>query len=260
MAAMAQEVPYITVKTNTHSKQPNIENLTTSQKKLGFPVLKKPPVEEYITIPFPDFSTLFYEITIWAQYQTQMNSILEKIFYNYDYHDSFVMWSEFDEKTKKGNGYRFVGFRDGNVTPQSNVEEFSDSERVIKYVYTIKVPAYLILDPKDEAVAYGRNNSTSRTDDNSKVVYKSQNAVELKLKETIVSEKVFDQLQGLDNDVKQEVFRLINAGSGGGGGSTGGLILTTIPPPNVASTSDAGNSIQAARADHTHGHGDLARW
>lgn len=213
---MAQEVPYITVKTKTHPKQPNIQNLTTSQRKLGFPVLKKPPVEEYLTIPFPDFSTLFYEITIWAQYQTQMNAILEKIFYNYDYHDSFVMWSEWDEKTRKGDGYRFVGFRDGNVTPQSNIEEFSESERVIKYVYTIKVPAYLILDPKDEAIAYGRNKSTSKDDDNSKVVYKSQNAVELKLKETIVSAKTFDAIQTLEGDTKKEIIRLLSSNGGGG--------------------------------------------
>lgn len=258
---MAQEVPYITVKTKTHSKQPNIENLSNSQKKLGFPVMKKPPVEEYLTIPFPDFSTLYYEVTIWAQYQTQMNAILEKIFYNYDYHDSFVMWSEFDEKTKKGDGYRFVGFRDGNVTPQSNVEEFSESERVVKYVYTIKVPAYLILDPKDEALAYGRNKSTSITDDNSKVVYKSQNAIELKLKETVTTTKVLDALQGLKGEVRQDVFRLINLGANGGsGGAAGSLVLSTVPPPNIALTSDAGNSTQAASANHTHGHGDLARW
>lgn len=191
---MAQEVPYITVKTNIHKKTANIENLTDFQKKLGFPVMKKPPVEETLTIPFPDFCTIYYELTIWTQFETQMNEILEKIFYNYDHLDSFVMWSEYDNATKKGNGYRFVGFRDGNITPKNNIEEFSNQERILKHTYQIKVPTYLILDPKDETLAYGRKHGTSKTDDNSKYVYKSQNVVDIKLEEKVLSAQQFDEL------------------------------------------------------------------
>lgn len=263
---MAQEVPYITVKANNHPKDANIQNLSKSQKRLGFPVTKKPPVQEYITIPFPDFCTLSYEVIVWTQYQTQMNEVLEKIFYNYDYMDSFVMWSEYEQKTMKGDGYRFVGFRDGSVTPQTNIEEFSEQERVIKYVYSIKVPAYLILDPKDEALAYGRNKSNSKGDDNSKAVYKTQNAVEVQLKEQIVSSKIIDGINASEIDVfsdsaeqaKVDLFRLLgNMGNTGGGGGTS-LIISTVAPPNIASISDAGDSSQVASANHTHGHGEQA--
>jgi hypothetical protein len=113
-----------------------------------------------------------------------MNEILEKIFYNYDYLDSFAMHTEY--KDGVGSGYRFVGYRDGNVTPQTNVEEFSSEERVIKYVYNIKVPVYLMLDPKDETLAYGRNKTNSPTDKNTKIIHKSQNVVAIKLKESFV--------------------------------------------------------------------------
>jgi len=260
-SAMSQEVPYISVKSKTHEKTPNMENIYSSQKRLGFPVTKKPSIQEYFTIPFPDFCTVFYEIIIWTQFQSQMNEILEKIFYNYDYLDSFVMWSEYDEKTKKGDGYRFVGFRDGNVSPQTNVEEFSDQERIIKYSYTIKVPAYLILDPKDETLAYGRNKTNSRTDDNSKVVYKNQNLVGVKLTEKTIDAQTFQKLEEAQIDLltqqqDKKINEIINLlSSEKGGSSVSSLTLASSAPPSITpSTNVLGTSLRAAHEDHTHAH------
>jgi len=196
MRALGQETPSITIRKEIHAKTGNIQNLMNIRKVRGFPETKKPPVFEYLTIPFPDFATVFYEITIWTQYQTQMNEVLEKIFYNYDHMDSFVMPVEYDGTKRKGNSYYFVGFRDGTVTPQSNVEEFTDKERIIKYTYTIKVPTYLMLDPKDESLAYGKNKSQTSKDDGSKVVYKTQSTMEVKLRETVLSAAEFEKLFG----------------------------------------------------------------
>jgi hypothetical protein len=264
---MAQEVPYITIKSKTHQKASNISNLVHQQKKLGFPVMKKPPVEEYITIPFPDFCTIFYEITIWTQFETQINEILEKIFFNYDVHDSFVMWSEYDNETKKGNGYRFVGFREGSVSPQGNIEELSDQERLVKCTYRIRVPAYLILDPKDEALSYGRNYGSKRNDDNSKYVYKNQNAVSVQLKEELVSSQIVESLNKIELDIfgdqqldkeKQNLFNLlstVNGGSGGGGGSSPTLDGTTPQP--IAIVGSPGSSGRLPHSDHVHAHGNL---
>lgn len=192
--ALGQETPSITIRKQIHSKTANIQNALYARAVRGFPQPKREPVYEYLTIPFPDFANVYYEIVIWAQYQNQMNEILEKIFYNYDHGDSFVMPVEYDGHKRKGNSYYFVGFRDGNVAPQSNVEEFSDQERIIKYLYTIKVPAYFMFDPKDETLAYGRKKSTSKDDDGSKVVYKLQSTNELKVKETILSVEDFEKL------------------------------------------------------------------
>jgi hypothetical protein len=103
---------------------------------------------------------------------------------------------EYDGHKRKGNSYYFVGFRDGSISPQSNVEEFSAQERIIKYTYTIKVPAYFMLDPKDEALAYGRNKSTSPGDDGSKVVFKYQSTTDVKLKEKVLTLEEFVKLFG----------------------------------------------------------------
>ena len=196
MRALGQETPFITISKRIHDKTGNIQNLVNTRKLNGFPQLRKSPVFEYLTIPFPDFAVVFYEIVIWTQYQTQMNEILQKIFYNYEHMDSFVMPVEYDGKKRKGNSYYFVGFRDGTVLPQSNVEEFTNQERIIKYSYTIKVPAYFILDPDDESLAYGRNKSESSTDDGSKVVFKDQSVTDVKLKESFISLEEFEKLFG----------------------------------------------------------------
>ena len=233
------------------------------RKSSGFPETKKIPVDEYLTIPFPDFCTIFYEIVIWSQQQTQMNEILEKIFYNYDYMDSFVLPVEYDGTKRKGNSYYFVGYRDGDVAPQTNVEEFSNEERVIRYSYTIKVPAYLMLDPKDEALAYGRNRNIGKNDDNSKVVFKSQNAVNFQLKESFVSAQqmldIENQSQVFADNINQEdrvnMFNFFGGGGSGGGG-TNPTFDSGIPQP-IGISSSVGDSGRINFSNHVHAHGDL---
>jgi hypothetical protein len=186
---MAQEVPEVTISRIIHDKTGNMQNLVKSRNINGFIEKKRDPVIETLTIPYPDFCIIFYEIILWAQYQSQMNEMLEKIFYNYDIRDSFVVPLEYDENAPK-NGFYFVGFRDGNLPSQSNVEEFTSQERIIKYTYNIKVPVYLILNPKDETLSYGKD------DEGKKVVYKSQNTVSVKLKEQVLSAEEFEKLFG----------------------------------------------------------------
>ena len=186
---MAQEVPSITISKRIHEKTGNMQNLVKTRTMFGFTEKKRDPVIETMTIPYPDFCTLFYEITLWTQYQAQMNEILEKIFYNYNIRDSFVMPLEYEEGQPK-KGFYFVGFRDGTLPSQSNVEEFTSQERIIKYTYNIKIPTYLILNPKDETLSYGRDESGN------KVVYKNQNTVSVKLKETTLTLEEFEKLFG----------------------------------------------------------------
>lgn len=194
MHALAQETPNITVSSIIHQKTGNIQNMVQDRRVRGFPEPKRPVVREYLTIPFPDFCTIFYEISIWSQHQSQMNEILEKIFYNYDHMDSFVMPVEYDGKSRKGNSYYFVGFRE-DISPQSNTQEFTDQERIIKYSYTIKTPAYLMLDPNDEALAYGKNKGEVGSD-GSKTVFKTQSTVDIKLKESVITLEEFEKLFG----------------------------------------------------------------
>jgi hypothetical protein len=204
---MAQEVPEIAVSSVIHPKTSNIQNvLRTRQQNKYFPSVSDPKassaiVREYLTLPFPDFFTVYYEVNIWTQYQTQMNEILERIFYKYEHMDSFVMPVEYDGTLPKGNSYYFVGFRDGNVTPQSNIEDFTDQERLIKYGYTFKTPVYLLLDPKDETLAYEQGEAYKSGEyvegnQGKKVVYKNQSAVNVKLTEETMSLEDFEKLFG----------------------------------------------------------------
>lgn len=252
-SAMVREVPYINVSTNVHPKTSIIENQIYEKRKQHFPQKKLVPVQEYLTIPFPDFCTIFYEITIWTQYQSHMNEILEKIFYNYDYLDSFVMFTKYDEK-KKGHGYRLVGYREGNVTPQDNASDFSNQERLIKYTYNIRVPTALILNPKDETLAYGRKKGDSKTDDNSKIVFKSQNVIDVKLKEEIVSAEVLEVLEN-PNRTEEERRSFTNVLNQYTAGTASPTFDTAIPEP-VGVVGSVGNSGRLPQSNHVHAHGE----
>jgi hypothetical protein len=178
---MAQETREVVVSKKIHPETANFQNLIHQRKKLLYSEFTAPPIYEYFTIPFPDFATARYEIIIWTQYQKQMNEVLERIFYAYDHMDSFVMPVEYDGNEPKGDSYYFVGFREGTLTSQGNVEEFTDQERILKYSYSIKVPTYLMLDPKDEALSYGKDSQGKN------VLYKHQSVNKVSLGETIVS-------------------------------------------------------------------------
>jgi len=188
---MAQETPEITISKRIHSKTGNIQKLLKTRRINGFPEARKDKVVyETLTLPFPDFCQIYYEITIWTQFRTQMNEILEKIFYNYNHLDSFVMPVNYDGKNPKGEGYYFVGFREGNVTPQENTKDFTDQERILKSIYIIKTPVYLMLDPKDETLSYGRDR------EGKKVVYKQQSSLKTSFKEEVLTLEEFEKLYG----------------------------------------------------------------
>jgi hypothetical protein len=190
---LPKEVAYITVNAKTHDKTANYQNLVESRRLNGFPELNrdKQVIEEYLTLPFPDFGIAKYTITIWTQFQTQMNEVLEKIFYSYDYMDSFVCptdYTNFSEENPKGKSYYFVAFREGlSLTNQSNIIEFSDTERIIKHSYEVKIPYYLILDPKNSFLKYGKENGKP-------VIYKYQNAPVISLEEKCYSQEEFEKL------------------------------------------------------------------
>jgi hypothetical protein len=179
---LGQQVDSITISNRVHDKTANLQNLLSQRKFNNFPEIKKDVVvRDYLTIPFPKFITVFYEVTVWAQYQTQMNEIMEKIFYNQDFRtDSFVIPLSYDGKKPAKDGYYFTAFREGMVTPETNFKEFTDQERIVKYIFTIKVAAYLILNPKDETLSYGK-------DEDKKVVYKTQSSIGISLKEQVIS-------------------------------------------------------------------------
>ncbi len=181
---MTSQVPYITVSSRIHEKTNELQNLIDSRKTNGFPETKKDKIiREYLTLPFPDSSIFHYTVNIRTQYQGQMNEMLEIIFASYDFKDSFVMPVEYDGDNPKGDSYYFVGFREGNFSPSSNVENMTDAERIIKCTATFRVPVTLILDNKTNQLSYGQTLGHGRKDRNKVIVYKTQDAVNITLKE-----------------------------------------------------------------------------
>lgn len=115
-------------------------------------------IYEITTIPFPDWFVTNYEIVIKTQYTTQMNEVIQKIFSNLDVQSSFVMPlnasnaddsgnhdGEFDSRTPL-KGYYFVGFVDTDFSDTGNFEEFTDTERIVQYSFSVLIPTYLLLD------------------------------------------------------------------------------------------------------------------
>ncbi len=195
LGGMTSAQKSITVSKVIHPKTSVIQNAVDARKRRGvFFQPKREPVIETLTIPFPDFCQVLYEIVIWTQYNIQMNEIMEKIFYSYEdvggRVDSFVMPVEYDGRKPKGDTYYFVGFNEGDMVKNSNDNDFTDQEGIIKYVYNVRVPAYLMLDPKDEALSYGDDEKGN------KQVYKTQSVNKIKLKEEVGSLEDFEKLFG----------------------------------------------------------------
>jgi len=90
---------------------------------------------EIITIPFPTFFVCEYEVTLWSQYREHLNQMIERIFANYD-----EQLNTFQLETDKG--YWFVAYFDDSISGDDNSDDFADEERVLKYVFKVRVPAY----------------------------------------------------------------------------------------------------------------------
>ena len=93
---------------------------------------------EVIVMPPPKYYTAKYEVTFWTQYTTQMNEMLMALMSLYQ---SYAQRTFRIETTK---GYWFVAYVDENLDPGNNFDDFTDSERVVKYSFTVEVPAYIV--------------------------------------------------------------------------------------------------------------------
>lgn len=93
---------------------------------------------EVITIPAPKYYTATYEITFWSQYTTQMNNMLMSLMSLYQ------SYAQRTFRLETPKGYWFVGYVDEGLTPGNNFDDFTDSERLVRYSFNMTVPAYII--------------------------------------------------------------------------------------------------------------------
>lgn len=92
---------------------------------------------EFITIPFPEFFSVKYEIVFWSQYQQQMNTMIEQMMSAYH-----AQGNQFRIDTDKG--YWFVAFIDDTLSTDNNFQDYTESERIIKTTFSIKTTGYLV--------------------------------------------------------------------------------------------------------------------
>lgn len=95
-------------------------------------------VYETIVVPSPQFFTAQYDITVWTQYTSHMNQIIEQLIASQLPQGN--CW-----RLDSPKGYWFIASTvDNNYTADLNVEDFSQTERVIRYKFVIQVPGYIL--------------------------------------------------------------------------------------------------------------------
>lgn len=122
------------------SRRSNVSELSNEVKSGNVldPKISGNNIYEIYEVPPPVFVTVEYEVTFWTQYVQEMNNLIsamasEAHFYNLP---------SFRIETDKG--YYFVAYPDRNFSNQSNFDEFSEEERLVRMSFSIKVPGYII--------------------------------------------------------------------------------------------------------------------
>lgn len=162
-SALGTETKRLTISKQIDKKTSIIQN-AISNREISARKRKDKVVYEVTTIPFPDWCVTNYEVVVQAQYITQMNKILEFIFAEFDLQNQFVMpvdISKFEQSPKDVpfenkaslKGYYFVGFVNTDLNDTGNFEEFTDTERIVKYAFNVEVPTYFQLDPQGKKPA-----------------------------------------------------------------------------------------------------------
>ena len=95
-------------------------------------------IYEITTVPPIKYYQANYEITFWSQYTQQMNDMLSAVMTSYQNNPG----RSFRIETK--SGYWFCAYLEAAFTPANNFDDFSDDERLVRYSFTVNVPAYMV--------------------------------------------------------------------------------------------------------------------
>lgn len=117
--------------TNGNARQPG----NFSARTPSYPYLKTKDnvVYETLKIPYPSFVNLNYEIIVWTSYMSHQNIEQENIFQEFAGGRQYF----------KIHNYLFLGLLK-NINDQSNLNDFTNKEKIIKYQFNLELQAYLI--------------------------------------------------------------------------------------------------------------------
>jgi hypothetical protein len=118
------------------SRRNNISFSSIANISLGEELGKN--IFEIIQLPYPDFVSVTYDVVFWTQYMQQSNQMLETLIVN------FTGQGEEIPMITSG-GYELIAFFSGPFSNSgTNLDDFTDSERVIKHTFSVTVPGYII--------------------------------------------------------------------------------------------------------------------
>lgn len=152
------------------------------------------PLFETIVIPMPKFYTATYEVTMWTQFMQHGNTLLNTIMSGY--HD--VRGMTYRIETDKG--YWFVAHFDPAIQSDNNFDSMSEEERIIKYTFTVKVPAF-ILAPREPGIPIGVRRFISATQFSFGVIADSvpEQEIQGNFSDMRLGSRVLDQISTVDD-------------------------------------------------------------
>lgn len=117
----------------------------------GWNVNPSLPIYEVYTTRTPNHMAMQYEVAIWTQHVEQMNEIIEKVGLEYEY----LSVKSFAFDKDDGNGY-FVAFENDELTDESNLDDYSDSERIIRKSFIYDIPGYIMPESNERKSSFRR--------------------------------------------------------------------------------------------------------
>lgn len=122
------------------------------------------PIYEVFTHRAPDHYILTYQVSIWTASLEDMNICIQKIGQELDYLSVKSFWFYTPDN------FRFMAFQQ-SLEDESNISDFTGKERIIRRVFTFKVPAYIM--PQSDQ----RRDTFKRYFSQTKLVFKEEVAL-----------------------------------------------------------------------------------
>lgn len=118
----------------------NVEGIESSGGQVNDSLAIDPgnSIYEIITIPTPRFFKANYEITFWAQYQAQMNQMVEAFISSYNIRPARTF------RIESPKGYWFVAIAEQNINFENNIDNYTDDERILKATIEMNVTGYIV--------------------------------------------------------------------------------------------------------------------
>ena len=113
-------------------------NSFSSTAELGLKEQLTRNIFEVVQTPYPEFVAVTYDIIFWTQYMKQSNQMIETLILNFTGQGEEI-------PLLTDGGYEFVAFFSGPFSNSgTNLDEFTESERIIKHTFSVTIPGYII--------------------------------------------------------------------------------------------------------------------